>query len=432
MTDDEIKGLRKELKIKDVIISDKTSSGKLIRKQNELLYNALCKTDSILRTHALGDHVSTLEEKYRLIDLAKTKIAEEEFMDSPKRQRLGDAEPVAGPSRLRSNAQTESVEDIVAKSAAKVIEDILDTRYATTETKIINKLETFNEDISNKIDNLAGELHEHTRDEMIRMSKTATGDYSQLLHYPPINELKINFKSRPTEVDRALFNERLYRFHHHVRLGHFTRARVIAGNAKWINYREAGTGETLGNIIEFADSYNDDVRPHTPRGRNSSGGNNEGPGHGLDLDGDGNVEGGNDKTNDLDGDGLNGNNEAAAADGDNVTKVELPGLAGSMTFKLPDVHPKDYDEPVRSFIRRFLQRRLRRMKVAAQIEEDILVMQAIRNAFKDPEDVPPEMRAPMPYGFHEYAKKDKGQDDQESYLEFDGFQTNSWVQKDYE
>ena len=361
-------------------------------------------------------------------------------MDSPKRQRLGDAEPVAGPSRPRSSTHPESVEDIVAKSAAKVIEDILETRYATTETKVLNKLETFNEDITNKIDNLADNLHEHTRDEMIRMSKTATGDYSQLLHYPPINELKINFKSRPTEVDRALFNERLYRFHHHVRLGHFTRARVITGNAKWINYREVGTGETLGNIIEFADSYNDDVRPHTPRGRNSSGGNNEGPGHGLDLDGDGNIEGGkdkaNDKNNDLDGDGQGGNGGAAAAEVDNVTKVRLPGLAGSMVFNIPDVHPKDYDEPVQSFIRRFLQRRLRRMKVAAQLEEDILVMQAIRNAFKDPEDVPPEMRSPMPYGFHEYAKKDRrdqdGQDGQDSYLEFDGFQTNSWIQKDYE
>ena len=254
------------------------------------------------------------------------------------------------------------------------------------------------------------------------------------MHYPPLNELKINFKSRPTEVERGLFNERLYTFHRHVRLGHFTRARVISGNAKWVNYREIGTGETLGNIIEFADSYNDDVRPYAPRGRNSSGGNSGGPGYGLDLDGDGNIEGANDNngTNDLDGEGTGGGNGATVADEVHVTKVDLPGLAGNMTIKLPDVHPKDYDEPVQSFIRRFLQRRLRRMKTAAQIEEDILVMQAIKNAFKTPEDVPVEMRSTMPYGFHEYAKENQTQDGDESYLEFDGFQTNTWIQKDHD
>ena len=72
------------------------------------------------------------------------------------------------------------------------------------------------------------------------------------------------------------------------------------------------------------------------------------------------------------------------------------------------------------------------MKIAAQIEEDILVMQAIKNAFKTPEDVPVEMRSTMPYGFHEYAKENQTQDGDESYLEFDGFQTNTWIQKDHD
>ena len=430
LTDDEIKGLRKELKLKDVIIADKTSSGKLIRKQNELLYNAVAKLNSVLRSNKLGAHSSQLEQKWHLIDLAKEKIAEEDFADSPKRQRMAEDDPhlrhVACPSKPR----VDSVDDIVAKSASKVIADILETKYAGTETRLATMITSFNEDITAKIENITEELREHTKDEMIRMSKTATGDYRELLNYTPIFEYKINFKSRPTEVDREFFFERLYNFHHHLRNGHFTARSVIDGNAKWINYREAGTGVTLGNLIEFVETYNEEVRPRDARGRRSSGGNNDdanhGPGHGLDLDGngDGNIGNGNGAINELDHDGPNGAPDNA---GVNNIKIDLPGLNGSMTFQLPDVDPKDYEEPVRSFMRRFLQRRLRRMKMAAQIEEDILVMKAIRLAFNEPEDVPQEMRVPMPYGFHEYAKK---KTEQESYLEYDGFETNTWQQKD--
>ena len=53
-------------------------------------------------------------------------------------------------------------------------------------------------------------------------------------------------------------------------------------------------------------------------------------------------------------------------------------------------------------------------------------MKAIREAFENPENVSPREIA---YGFRQYAKNN---DASETYLEYDGFDTNEWFQKDTE
>lgn len=277
ISDGAVKDLRREGRIREVKINNLTSECKFLRKSNDILHDAIKNSNSILRNNGLANLESPFEQPWKVSDTAKAALASEEFEDTaPKKTKSNDPAPTS----IEKIVEEAATNTFTAKvnEAEQAIKNAIETAKAEFTQQLTdakNEIDTKIAEIKNDVGKIPDELKGHTEEEMLRITEYTTGQFRELLNYPELASIQINFRTRSVACDVDFFHQRLLIYHALVRDGTINKHDTNSSNAKYVNYRSKNTGRTFGNIIELNNSFSVDVNPYIAKNRNGSGSGND-------------------------------------------------------------------------------------------------------------------------------------------------------------
>ena len=257
ISDGAVKDLRREGRIREVKINNLTSECKFLRKSNDILHDAIKNSNSILRNNGLANLESPFEQPWKVSDTAKAALASEEFEDTaPKKTKSNDPAPTS----IEKIVEEAATNTFTAKvnEAEQAIKNAIETAKAEFTQQLTdakNEIDTKIAEIKNDVGKIPDELKGHTEEEMLRITEYTTGQFRELLNYPELASIQINFRTRSVACDVDFFHQRLLIYHALVRDGTINKHDTNSSNAKYVNYRSKNTGRTFGNIIELNNSF---------------------------------------------------------------------------------------------------------------------------------------------------------------------------------